>query len=59
MGLTATAKGLTDETGFDCGYITFGVYRQKVAYAYNEEIGRLYEKPYKDFFFKESERLEG
>jgi hypothetical protein len=24
MGLTATAKGLTDETGFDCGYITFG-----------------------------------
>lgn len=24
MGLTATAKGLTSETGYDCGYITYG-----------------------------------
>lgn len=26
MGLTATAKGLTAETAFDCGYITYGIF---------------------------------
>jgi hypothetical protein len=52
MGLDVYAVGLTCETGYSCGYITFGMYRQKVAHAYNEEFGRLYEKPYKDFFFK-------
>jgi len=46
MGLTAMAKGLTSETGFDCGYITFGLYRQKVAKAYNDEFGELYKKEY-------------
>jgi hypothetical protein len=52
MGLDVYAKGLTSETGFSCGYITFGVYRMKVACAYNEEFGRLYEKSYKNLFFK-------
>ena len=26
MGLCARAKGLTDETGFDCGYLTYGTF---------------------------------
>ena len=52
MGLDVNAKGLTSETSFSCGYITFGIYRMKVAYAHNEEFGKLYEKPFKDIFFK-------
>lgn len=50
MGLYANAKGLTAETSYDCGYITFGVYRQKVAEAYNKEFGELYKKSYSPFF---------
>lgn len=26
MGLCARAKGLTDETAFDCGYLTYGTF---------------------------------
>lgn len=46
MGLDTHAKGLTSETNYSCGYITFGVYRQKVAEAYNKEFGELYKKWY-------------
>ena len=53
MGLTATAKGLTDETGYDCGYITFGIYCREVAKAYNEEFGEIYEKWCKTAFTRE------
>jgi len=52
MGLTVSAKGLSGEQTYDCGYITFAAYRQKVAYAWNEEFGKLYEKPYKDYSFQ-------
>ena len=44
MGLCATAKGLTAETEFNCGYITYGNFLMKLAYAYNQEIGKMYEK---------------
>lgn len=43
MGLCATAKGLTAETEFDCGYITYGNFLIRLAYAYNQEIGEMYE----------------
>ena len=55
MGLCATAKGLTDETGFDCGYLTFGHFRIELAKAYNAELGLIYEKHYKDQELSESE----
>lgn len=47
MGLNATAKGLTDETEFECGYFTFGHFRLSLARAYNQELGDLYETAYK------------
>ena len=50
MGLDVDAKGLTYETNFSCGYITFGVYRQKVAEAYNKEFGEIYKKSYNPSF---------
>lgn len=43
MGLCAMAKGLTTETGFDCGYLTYGQFRVNLAYTYNQEIGKMYE----------------
>lgn len=46
MGLDIKAKGLTNETSYSCGYITFGIYRKKIAYAYNKDFGQLYEKDY-------------
>ena len=46
MGLTATAKGLTDETGFDCGYITFGNFRIRLAETYDKKSGAAYKKWY-------------
>lgn len=48
MGLYAYAKGLSKEECYDCGYITFGVYRQEVAEAFNKRIGELYKKYYRD-----------
>ena len=48
MGLYAYAKGLSGEERYDCGYITFGVYRQKVAEAFNKQLGELYKKYYRD-----------
>lgn len=50
MGLDVHAKGLSVEDSYSCGYITFGVYRQAVAKAYNEEFGELYAKQYKQLF---------
>lgn len=44
MGLTATARGLTRKTGVDCGYITFGAFRQKLAETYNPRLGEIYSK---------------
>lgn len=43
MALCASAKGLTLETEFYGGYISYGNFLVKLAYAYNEEIGRMYE----------------
>lgn len=48
MGLYAYAKGLPKEKCYDCGYITFGIYRQKVAEAFNKRLGELYKKYYRD-----------
>ena len=48
MGLCATAKGLTDETEFNCGYLTFGHFRIALAKAYNAELGAIYEKYYRE-----------
>lgn len=46
MGLYAYAKGLSKEKCYDCGYITFGVYRQEVSEAFNKRLGELYKKHY-------------
>ena len=46
MGLNATAKGLDCKSGYSCGYLTFGVYRMKVAEAYGVIFGELYKKQY-------------
>lgn len=50
MGLCLSAKGYKQD--LNIGYIGFGWIRQCIATSYNEEFGRLYEKPYKDFRFK-------
>ena len=55
MGLYAYAKGLTEKECYDCGYITFGVYRQEVAKAFNKRIGELYKKYYRDIELTECE----
>lgn len=45
MGLCATAKGLTSETGFYCGYITYGNFLKELAIsAYGSEMGRIYKE---------------
>lgn len=44
MGLWATAKGLTTETEYNCGYITYGKFLINLAYAYNREIGSIFEE---------------
>lgn len=48
MGLCATAKGLTAETEYDCGYIHYGVFLINLAYAYNQEIGEIFEDIYRN-----------
>lgn len=55
MGLYAYAKGLTEKECYDCGYITFGIYRQRVAQAFNNRIGELYKKYYRDNELTEEE----
>lgn len=44
MGLCATAKGLTAETEYDCGYLSFAAFRKQLAAAYDPHLGELYEK---------------
>lgn len=46
MGLDVSIKGLDYKDTYHGGYITFGVYRKKVAKAYNDRIGELYAKIY-------------
>ncbi len=43
MGLCVTAKGLTAETEFNCGYLTYGNFLINLAYTYNQEIGEMFE----------------
>lgn len=43
MGLYAHAKGLTDETSFDCGYITYGVFiMELIKVAYGEKMYNIF-----------------
>jgi len=44
MGLTISAKGLPYDKTYDCGYITFLVFRKELAKAFNAEFGSLYER---------------
>lgn len=48
MGLDIHIKGLEREDTYHCGYITFNLYRKNVASAYNERLGELYKKTFKD-----------
>lgn len=48
MGLDINVKGLGRKDTYHCGYITFNLYRKKVATAYNKRLGELYEKTFKD-----------
>lgn len=52
MGLDIRIKGMSYEDTYHCGYFTFGRYRCEVARAYNEKLGEIYEKPYKNIFYK-------
>lgn len=42
MGLTIRIPGVRDN--YNCGYITFGIFRRRLAKSYNQEFGELYEK---------------
>lgn len=43
MGLCATAKGLNRETGFECGYITYGTFiLELIKTAYGERCMEIY-----------------
>lgn len=53
MGLDVSVKGLDRKDTYHCGYITFGLYRKKVANAYNKRLGELYEKTYIEDLTKE------
>ena len=44
MGLCATAKGLTGETEYNCGYISYVNFLRNLASCYDEAIGEMYEK---------------
>ena len=48
MGLDINIKGLERKETYHCGYITFNLYRKNVASAYNERLGELYKKTFKD-----------
>lgn len=48
MGLDINVKGLDRKDTYHCGYITFNLYRKNVASAYNERLGELYKKTFKD-----------
>lgn len=43
MGLYATAKGLTAETSFECGYLTYGTFiLELIKTAYGEECMKIF-----------------
>lgn len=48
MGLDISVKGLERKDTYHGGYITFNLYRKNVASAYNERLGELYKKTFKD-----------
>lgn len=48
MGLDISIKGLERKDTYHGGYIKFNVYRKEVANAYNERLGKLYEKTFKE-----------
>ena len=48
MGLDISIKGLERKDTYHYGYITFNLYRKNVASAYNERLGELYKKTFKD-----------
>lgn len=50
MGALFYANGLPDQISI--GYIGFGMVRCQLARSFSEELGYIYEKPYKDMFFK-------
>lgn len=55
MGLYATAKGLTTETSFDCGYLTYGTFiLELIKTAYGDKCHEIFkrsllsQKPFSD-----------
>lgn len=45
MGLCAHAKGLTDETGFDCGYLTYGTFiLELIKVAYGQQCHDIFKR---------------
>lgn len=48
MGLDVRVTGLERQDTYHCGYITFNVYRKKVASAYDKRLGELYEKTFNE-----------
>ena len=48
MGLDISVTGLSYKETYHCGYITFNLYRKKIASAYNQRLGDLYEKSFKE-----------
>lgn len=45
MGLTVRAKGLTAESAFDCGYITYGTFiMQLIKTAYGDRCYEIFQK---------------
>lgn len=54
MGLDLRADGYPKE-GLHIGYIGFGVIRRQIAKSYNERLGEIYEKPYKNWDFSYSQ----
>jgi len=55
MGLNVIIKGLSRENTYHGGYIRFADYRTKVAKAFNETIGEIYQKPYAYLDYKFSQ----
>lgn len=51
MGLVLKARGYAKEA-VHIGYAGFGFIRCCIATSYNEELGKLYEKPYKCFGYQ-------
>ena len=48
MGLTISIKGLDDKESYNCGYITFGIFRQEISKLVSVEFGDMYRKMYQN-----------